>query len=78
MKTSDIVAIVLIIISLIFLVLILKETRSDGYKCISEPLIYSATMLEELNRANVSCTCVLDKPGSPVLQFDSKGKRTLP
>lgn len=42
-------------------------------ECTMNPLIYGAKEISERNRANFSCTCMLDKPNSPLVFFDSFG-----
>lgn len=60
----------ILISSLVYIAVVLK---SDGYACLNNPLVYGAVKLKEVNTAEFSCECNLNKPSSPVISFNSSG-----
>ena len=47
--------------------------KTEGARCIKNPLIYGSEQLKMKNNAEFNCICTLNKPNSPLVIFNSEG-----
>lgn len=75
MKKSTIygVGVLLFVALVILLIVTFLEMRTEGTKCLIDPLAYGIKKVEETNSAKVICKCNLDRAGSPTMLLDSEG-----
>jgi len=74
---TNIIVIILLAGVLITLLNLTGEVKRESFQCMGDPLGYGAQKLSEVNGAELSCTCTLAKPNSPILFFDSTSKDIL-
>lgn len=70
-RKTDIIIILILILVVFLLYVNYRDIRADGGECIKQPLIYGAEVLKSRNKAAVMCNCMLDKPNTPILFFNS-------
>ncbi len=75
MKKSTIygVSTLLFVALVILLIVTFLEMKTEGTKCLTDPLIYGIKEVEKSNRAKFTCTCNLDKINSPTMLLNSDG-----
>lgn len=73
-KIKNIAFWILIILIIVLGIYLIWFTRIEAYKCLSNPYTYSVNLLEQSNRGNLSCTCIMIK-SDVVIPFgwDAKG-----
>ncbi len=76
MRKIDLVLIFLLLIVVGSVFYVYMVIKSDGYKCINNPLVYGAKKAAEVNDAEFSCSCIVDKPGMPTVEFNTTGLYT--
>jgi hypothetical protein len=60
MKIMNILEIICLIAVIVVLLIFIVKVKSDGAKCIANPLKYSIEAMSERNSANLSCSCKWD------------------
>lgn len=52
-------------------------TKTEPYKCVSNPYVYSIELMEKANNAPVTCLCSVEKESGSTVILDKNGFRAF-
>jgi len=74
MSKKDLLVWLMIVAIIALSIYVLYWTKSESFKCVSNPYTYSIKLLEKANSADVSCSCIANtKPVSTSILLTRDG-----
>ncbi len=69
-KFTPYVLIFLVVLAIVLLIYAITQVRTEGSRCMVNPLVYGVNKLSEVNAGDMFCTCSFNKPNSPLIRVN--------